>query len=312
MSKLKEILNLLPENILNSLSKILDHHFEKVEEIRIRIGRPIECLTNSRILFTNDLTTLEDSERLLSKITQFSFYMLDEQLKRGYITIAGGHRIGLAGRVVLENGEVRGLRDISSYNIRVAREKIGIANPLTPYLFDRKWLSTLIVGPPQSGKTTLIRDLARLISTGIENRIIPAKKVGIVDERSEIAGCVNGIPQMSFGKRIDVLDGCPKAEGMMMLIRSMSPEVIFTDEIGRTEDIRAISEAIHAGVNLVTTAHGENLQDIIKRPIMRSIIEESGFDRIIELRRGKTVGEVVRILDKNQKNIFIQQRNFND
>lgn len=311
MSALNEILNLLPENIQNALSKILENHFEKVEEIRIRIGRPIECLTNSKIFFSNEITSVEDSERLLSKITQFSFYMLDEQLKRGYITIAGGHRIGLAGRVVLENGEVRGLRDISSYNIRVAREKVGIANPLIPYLFDRKWLSTLIVGPPQSGKTTLIRDLARLISTGIDNRNIPAKKVGIVDERSEIAGCVNGIPQMSFGRRIDVLDGCPKAEGMMMLIRSMSPDVIFTDEIGRSEDIRAVSEAIHAGVNLVTTAHGDNLQDILKRPTMKSIVEESGFDRIIELRRGKSVGEIVRILDKNHNNIFIQQRNFN-
>src|SRR5690606_30685159 len=126
-----------------------------------------------------------------------------EELKRGYITIEGGHRVGLAGKVILENGQVKGLRHLSSYNIRVAREKIGISKPLLPYLFETRWMHTMIIGPPQTGKTTLLRDLARLVSTGDDERNIHSHKVVIVDERSEMAGCVNGIPQLTFGPRID-------------------------------------------------------------------------------------------------------------
>ncbi len=130
----------------------------------------------------------------MNKISHFSIYTLEEELKRGYVTIAGGHRIGLAGKVILENGQVKAIRNISSFNIRIAKEKIGIAESLIPYLYKGQWLHTMIIGPPQTGKTTLLRDIARIISSGYESLELAPFKVGIVDERSEIAGSVNGDP----------------------------------------------------------------------------------------------------------------------
>ena len=151
--------------------------------------------------------------------------------------------IGLVsrGKVVLDKGEIKTMRDISGFNIRIAREKKGVALPVLPYLLDKgRYLNTLIISPPQCGKTTLLRDLARVISYG--NVHLSGKKVSIVDERSEIAACVSGVPQRDVGPRTDVLDTCPKAEGIMMLIRSMSPDVIIADEIGRPEDVAAVGE----------------------------------------------------------------------
>ena len=151
----------------------------------------------------------------------------------------------------------------------------------------------MIIGAPQTGKTTLLRDMARLVSSGIQDNGIPALKAGIVDERSEIAGCVNGTPQLQFGPRVDVLDACPKAEGMMMMIRSMSPDVLIVDEIGREEDRLAIMEAVNAGITLIMTTHGNNLEEIKKRPLLNHILKQQVFERFIELSRSKGPGTVV-------------------
>ena len=145
--------------------------------------------------------------------------------------------------------------------------------PLIKDIYTENWLHTMIIGPPQTGKTTLLRDIARIISSGDDNGKFQASKVGIVDERSEIAGCVAGMPQMTFGPRLDVMDACPKAEGMMMMIRSMSPDVLIVDEIGRSEDAEAIMEAVNAGIKLIMTTHGESLDEIKKRPILKTILE---------------------------------------
>lgn len=173
---------------------------------------------------------------------------MEEELRKGFITIPGGHRIGLAGRTVLSGGGVEHLRDITGFNVRIAREVPGIADGVLPYLLDKgrqRMMHTLILSPPQHGKTTLLRDLARQISLGELGKregIRPGLKVGIVDERSEIAGSRRGVPAFDVGPRTDVLDGCPKAEGMMMMIRSLSPDVLIADEIGRPEDAEAVTE----------------------------------------------------------------------
>src|SRR5690606_32499250 len=294
---MKEIIEVLPKSIASLLVKYTPERTENMEEIRIRVSRPLETIENGRPIYHNYHVTGEDAIQLLNKLGQYSIYTLEEELKRGYVTIQGGHRVGLAGKVITENGRVKVIRDVTSFNIRIAKQKNVVATPLAPYLFDSYWKNTIIIGPPQTGKTTLLRDLARMISSGIETRQIPAMKVGIVDERSEIAGCVKGVPQATLGPRVDVLDACPKAEGMMMMIRSMSPDVLIVDEIGREEDSQAIMEAVNAGVSLIMTTHGNTFSEIKKRPLLQQIIDQQVFGRFIELSRGNGPGTVSAIRD---------------
>lgn len=294
---MNEIAEVLPESMKNALSEIPEQQWLEIEEVRIRINRPVELIRRGQPVYLSYAGTAEDAHLILSRLSNYSMYTLEEELKKGYVTIRGGHRVGLAGRVITENGGVKGLRDIASFNIRIARQKLGIAEPLLPYLYQSSWLNTLIIGPPQTGKTTLLRDLARLSSTG-KKPMLPVK-TGIVDERSEIAGCLRGIPQYQFGQRIDVLDACPKAEGLMMMIRSMSPEVMIVDEIGRMEDTDALLEALHAGVSVIVSAHGWSISDLMKRPSLKRLWEERAFDRYLELSRAKGPGTVSQIYDKD-------------
>ncbi|MDP4085605.1 MAG: stage III sporulation protein AA [Bacillota bacterium] len=297
------IIPFLPKNIADIMKKVPRLQLEEMEEIRIRIGRPIEITLKGTPRFLSYIVQTEDALHLMNKISHFSIYTLEEELKRGYITVSGGHRIGLAGKVILEGGKVKAIRDISSFNIRIAKEKVGIAEPIIPTIYKNGLLHTMIIGPPQTGKTTLLRDIARIISSGNTRLGIQPLKVGIVDERSEIAGCVNGIPQLTFGHRIDVLDACPKAEGMMMMIRSMSPDVLIVDEIGRKEDADAIMEAIHAGIKLIMTIHGNSLGDIEKRPTLKPILEQQIFERYVILSRKHGPGTVTNIFDANGKEL---------
>ncbi|WP_223591451.1 stage III sporulation protein AA [Neobacillus bataviensis] len=298
---METILNFLPKNIAGLIKQIPSDQKEELEEIRIRIDRPIEITMKGVPKFLSYIIQPDDAFHLMNKISQFSIYTLEEELKRGYITVSGGHRIGLAGKVILEDEKVKAIRDIASFNIRIAREKIGIADPMIPYLFNGSWKHTMIIGPPQTGKTTLLRDIARIISAGDRMKGIESNKVGIVDERSEIAGCVNGVPQLTFGHRVDVLDACPKAEGMMMMIRSMSPEVLIVDEIGRKEDAEAIQEAVHAGIKLIMTTHGTSLEEIRSRPSLREILDQKIFERFVVLSRKSGPGTITQILDEKGK-----------
>nr|WP_199620201.1 stage III sporulation protein AA [Paenibacillus alkalitolerans] len=289
----------MPMTLRTALAAVPSHIAAKAEEIRVREGRPLEVGFSGGFAFvegsgriTDDPRlglhpTRDDCLKLLDMATNHSLYTMEEQLKRGYITVAGGHRIGLAGRAVLERGAVRGLKEIGGFNIRIAREARGCAERLLPCLWDgrRNMLaSTLIVSPPQRGKTTILRDLARTVAQ--------TRKVGIVDERSEIAACVDGRPSFDVGPRTDVLDACPKAEGIMMMIRAMSPEVIFVDEIGREEDTAAVIEALHAGIAVVATAHGLDLDDVRRRPTLASLFRSGAFGRIVTLRASGPPGSV--------------------
>lgn len=312
-------ITLLPPDLQRLLLKLGDATLDGVEEIRLRTGQPIELCgrDGSRFLSASGGLTqhVAESEALsasvlnhiLQNITQFSLYAVEEELRRGYITIAGGHRVGVAGRIVLDSeGRVKSIRSISSLNIRIARAVPGVATPLRAYLARRKDgmpYSALILSPPQCGKTTLIRDIARQWSENLVVRRQVPTKVAIVDERSEIAGCIEGIPQFSLGPRVDVLDGCPKAEGMLMAIRSLSPDVLVTDEIGRADDAIAVLEALYSGVTVIATAHAFSLEDWRRRPHMEDLFQSRAFARYVLLSRAAGPGTIEAILDESGRPI---------
>ncbi|BCB04698.1 stage III sporulation protein AA [Bacillus sp. KH172YL63] len=301
---MQEVIAMLPSTISDKVLTLPQPLRDRIEEIRVRTNRVLEVTAGGKPYFIPYTVTGEDCEQLINKLSRHSFYTLEEELKRGYITIEGGHRVGLAGKVILEGGIVKGIRNLSSFNIRIARQKLGIAHSIFPYVYEDGWKHTMLIGSPQTGKTTLLRDLARMISSGVPEKNIPPSKVGIVDERSEIAGCVNGIPQLEFGPRVDVLDACPKAEGMMMLIRSMSPEVLIVDEIGRVEDGQAIQEAVNAGITLVMTTHGATLDEVRKRPVIKDIVNLETIERFIELKRGEDPGVVHEVWNERGQSLY--------
>lgn len=302
----KTLIPILPDPLSSILTRLDPSVMRRLEELRIREGQPLEVNYDGRYAFLTvrgDLTTSvkdayrpskEDCLKLLDIVTDHSLYSFEEELRRGYITVRGGHRIGIAGRAVLERGQVKLLRDISSFNIRIAREIRGAADSLVRRLLDPVSDTihhTLVISPPQCGKTTLIRDLARILSEGSWGAKSGTTygecglKVGIVDERSEIAASVAGVPTFDLGPRTDVLDACPKAEGMMMMIRSLSPQVLIVDEIGRREDAAAILEAMHAGIRVIATAHGRDIAEVMKRPGLSELFEAAVFHRYVVLHR---------------------------
>lgn len=307
---INQILPFLPERLSQTICALPEGVRQDIEEIRCRTGYPPELITSQGVYQQTERVvaafTSQEAQEMLQKISHYSLYTLEEELRRGYITIRGGHRIGLAGHVLTENGRVLRLRDVTFFNIRLAKQIIGAANSIVPHLYyEGHWLSTLIIGAPLTGKTTMLRDLARQISEGIAARKIGGRKTGIVDERSEIAGCVSGVPQNQIGPRTDVLDACPKAEGMMMMIRSMSPEVLIVDEIGRKEDTEALLEALNAGVSVMATAHGYRLDQVRRRPALTTLFESAFFQRFIIVSRNRLGGAAhIRVLDQSGRILF--------
>lgn len=296
---MEEILCLFPEKIKILIEKKIGTRWYKLQEVRLRLSRPIEFIFDDGFEWMTEIKlNKQDGIFILHQLSDYSLYRLEDELRQGYITINGGHRVGIAGTVNTIDGAVKAVQHIAFFNIRIAKAQVGIADKLYPYLYKQGYLSTLIVGPPQTGKTTLIRDLARLIGTGWGNT--SAHKVGIIDERSEIAAAVNGIPKHDVGLRTDVLDACPKAEGMMMMIRSMSPEVLIVDEIGSEGDVAALIEALNAGVVVICTIHGKTLAELKKRPSLKRIFEQQVFNRYLFLDRDHKPGQIVRIYNEQE------------
>lgn len=305
-----EVLSVLPANIRKVIDGSGPDILSKVEEIRIRARRPLMMgLDSGDVMLSGTgaaassigqayLVSEEDVSRCLHLVSGSSVYALEEEIRNGFITIAGGHRVGITGKAVLENGRVKTLKHISGINIRISREITGAAAGLMPGIIDRESGTihhTMIFSPPRCGKTTVLRDAVRMISDGIPELGLSGNTVGLVDERSEIAGCCRGVPQRNVGIRTDVLDGCPKAEGMVMLLRSMGPSVIATDELGRAEDVRALEEVLNAGVRVIFTVHGSSLEELAARPALNYLFRLGVVERYVLLGREERAGIVKRI-----------------
>lgn len=304
------IVNYFGGNVREILSNVNEKDFLDIEEIRIRVDKPLIVKSRGGEFFldrnggllkekTDAIISLSDINLCLEILSGYSLFALEEEIKQGYFTLPGGHRIGVAGRVFSSGGRVLAIRNISSLNIRIAHEIKGCGERLFEYIKNGNDIyNTLIVSGPGGGKTTLLRDFIRIISNGLSD--FSGKKVGVVDERSEIAGAFLGVPQQEVGIRTDVLDGCPKAEGMLMLIRTMSPEVIAVDEIGRREDVNAIEEIMNSGVSLLATVHGRDIDDIREKPVLSTLIERNTFGRYIVLESGKT-GKISGVFNEKFK-----------
>lgn len=275
---------------------------EDLEEIRVRIGQPVflyrgqqEWIFDGQRFQKNDSIqsqkytyriTEQDLLEMQNYISNYSLYAWQEELRNGFLTVQGGHRIGIAGGTSNQNGQISGISYLTFFNIRVAHEKIGCAKEILSKLQQKRHTeetaiyNTLLLSPPGAGKTTLLRDCVRSLS-------YEGRKVGLVDERSEIAACYHGIPQNDIGPRTDVLDGCNKPEGIQMLVRTMSPEIIAVDELGTEEDFRAVEQAAYSGCKVIGSIHAGSMEELREKSVLRKWSERSLFERFIFIEKGE-------------------------
>lgn len=287
---MEELFDYLADNLKNEILRY-EHNLQDIEEIRIRSKKPIILKNSEGNKMLIHIVSKEELLETFQKVCEHSIYSYQKQICEGFITIKGGHRVGITGSSVIEDGKIININYVSSLNFRIAREKKDISRDVLKYIIkDNEIENTLIVSKPGCGKTTILRDLVRKISTGIEEFGLKGKTCGVVDERGEIAAMYKGAPQNDIGILTDVMDNVSKSQGMRMLIRSMSPEVIICDEIGNKDDIEAINYAMTSGVKGIFTAHGNSLDEIILNNEMKQLLEKNIIETIIILddkKRGK-------------------------
>lgn len=295
--KCEELFSIFPGLLLEAVEELALPPGQ-LQEIRIRANRPLLAVCGNREYRSKRIIKKEELREILAYLSNYSLYAYEEELSRGFLSLPGGHRVGIAGRTVLQEGRVKTVTEVSSLNLRFAHEVRGCADRLLPYLrAEGRLMSTLIASAPGHGKTTLLRDLIRQISDGYDG--YPGLTVGVVDERSEIAGTFRGLPGNDVGTRTDVLDGCPKAEGMMMLIRSMAPKAVAVDEIGSRGDTEALLSAMNCGCVLFSTVHGSSMEELLGKPVLREMIDLGLFERYVFLDGSRKPGRIRQILGRD-------------
>lgn len=275
---------LLPPSLRTEVLNLPDSITENAEEIRLRSGRPPTAVIGDDEIeiLPSHIISASELQLVLEIATRASAHTYADSIRMGYVTAEGGCRLGLCGTAVTENNKISSLRRLSSVCIRIPREKRGCANSIFRDLMDGGFRSTLIISPPGGGKTTLLRELVRLLSDS-------GKRICLADERSEVAGTFEGQPCFDVGTKTDVLTGAPKSEGIFLLLRTMAPQIIAFDEITAPSDIDAAETAANCGVSLLATTHGGGISDLYQRDMYRKLIDKKIFERavIIENTKGK-------------------------
>ncbi|MGL5650526.1 MAG: stage III sporulation protein AA [Paraclostridium sp.] len=316
-------MNKLSDEILNSLSpklreKIINVQYEdlNIEEIRLRVEKPLIINSNNRDYFYNNsinkldtknsnsyVVKKEDIEQTFQLMCKYSIHSFIDDIKKGFITLKGGHRVGIVGKVIIEDGQVKNIKHISSLNIRISREILNCSEKVLNHIIksSNEVNNTLIISPPQCGKTTLLRDIVRNLSNGNKVKGFNGIKVALIDERNEISGSYLGIAQMDVGIRTDIIETCPKDIGIIMLLRAMSPNLIVTDEIGSEKEIKALYTALNGGVSLITTVHGNSIEDIRERKELSKLLDKELFKKVIILSAKNGPGTIEKIYDLEEK-----------
>lgn len=289
MKDINEILKYFPNNIYQIFSNLFKENIkitEEIQEIRMRTNRPILLKLREKDIILQYNISQSEILQILERLCENSIYAYKNQICAGFITVKGGHRVGLTGSCVIENGKISNIKYISSLNFRIAREVLNCSTKVLKEIIDienKTIYNTIIVAPPGKGKTTILRDIIRRLSNGIDEINFKGKTCGVVDERGEIAAMYKGVAQNDIGIRTDIIENVNKNQGIHMLIRTMSPEIIACDEIGSKEDVEAIHYALFSGVKGIFTMHGKNVEDIKNNKQIYELIESREIQKVVFL-----------------------------
>ena len=278
-----EILEYFSFNIKRQIELFIQNNTKSnivscIEEIRLRVNKKITLKVACEIIFLDYIVTSKDIRETFEKICENSVYSYKKEICEGFITIKGGNRVGITGNCIIEDEKIININYISSLNFRIAREKIGCSKEIIKDIVSENSIyNTMIVSPPGAGKTTMLRDLIKNLSDTYK------KTIGVVDERGEIAAMYRGIAQNDIGDLTDVITNISKDKGMNILIRSMAPQIIACDEIGKKEDIDAINYAICSGAKGIFTSHGKSFEEINLNCNIKNLLEKHIIERIFFL-----------------------------